>query len=213
MKLEVEIDENAKAEFGPCMQALTPKRRAFVLAYLSNGGEQRAAAKAAGYSNGTRDYGPERAANGLKPDYGVCDVVGSQLMRDEKVLSAIEECARLQFRGLIAPAIEAAKAMLRAKSHPKHADTVLSILSRLGYGERSEQAVAVTHTDRRGEVVIERIRELAAKHGLDADQLLGGGPVRQMIEAKAEIEGVVTHGDNMEVSVLRDDDIDAPGRG
>ena len=103
-------------------------------------------------------------------------MLASRLLQNNDVVSAIDEVGRLHFKGLIAPAMVRVRALLNAPDHPKHADTVLSILSRLGYGERNEATVEMKHThrDMRGDAVIERIRELAAKHGLDADALLAG---------------------------------------
>ena len=52
MRVSVEVPEvEGQADgYGPCMKALHPRWRAFVLNYLSNGGNGLAAAEAAGYS-------------------------------------------------------------------------------------------------------------------------------------------------------------------
>lgn len=131
----------ADIELGPKMQACSDRERRFVLFLLAqddlNASE---AARQAGYA----DPGPHSAAVRVK---------GHQLMHRDRVLEAIEEVGRKEFRSLLVNAILATKRLIANKDHPDHAKVVQSTLSRLGLGERSGVDVKVSgevqhnHTD------------------------------------------------------------------
>jgi len=124
-------------DLGPRMQVLDGREQKFVVEYLRNGGNGADAARLAGYSN---------ASDGAK-------VRAHALLSRVKILDALDEHGRKAFRGLLAPTLAAAKAILNNPSHPDHGKMVNSLLSRLGYGEKTAVDVHVTgeielnHTD------------------------------------------------------------------
>jgi hypothetical protein len=134
-------------EYGPKMLACSERERQFVINYLSNGGN---AAQAA------RDSGV--------PDKGgiYAKVEAFRIMHRERVLDALEEVGRKEFRGLLMPAIIAMRALLERPDHPDHARTAQTVLSRLGFAERTGVDVKVSgevqlnHTD----AAVEQLRIL-----------------------------------------------------
>lgn len=159
-------------ELGPKMMACSEREQAFVMAYLSNGGNGTEAARAAGYSDPAK--GDYKGSAGIR-------VRAYELLHREKVLAAIEEVGRKEFRGLLVPALTALKTLLEKPDHTDHAKVVQSVLSRLGFSEKAavEMNINHTHTDRTGAALMDRIKELAAKHGLDPEKLLGGNVPRE----------------------------------
>jgi hypothetical protein len=104
------------------------------------------------------------------------------------------EVGRLAFRAR-GPAI-AAEALLKIAQDPAHKDRArasIAILDRTGMGPLQNIHVEHHHTMNQGEL-IERIRELAHRNGLDAARLIGvnteamqGGDVSPPIEADYEV--------------------------
>jgi hypothetical protein len=99
---------------------------------------------------------------------------GNELVRRGRIIDALHECAgyRLKARALVAAAFlerligdEGAPLGLRLRAAE-------GLLNRVGLG--TLQKVEVTHVDRTGAELMERIRFLAAKHGLDVEKLLEG---------------------------------------
>ena len=127
----------ADIELGPKMQACSERERKFIWAYLQNGGNGAQAARDAGYSD---------AAEGAK-------VRAHAVLHRDRVLAAIEEVGRKAFRGLLIPAVLAAEKLIGKEDHADHAKMTLSVLSRLGFGERTGLDVSVSgevtlnHTD------------------------------------------------------------------
>jgi hypothetical protein len=64
--------------------------------------------------------------------------------------SAIEEVCRTEFRGLVPLTIAAAKRVLEDPQHDDHVKMIISLLSRLGYGEKASVDVNVT-----GEIAVD----------------------------------------------------------
>ena len=139
-------DAFAEAELGPKMRALNAGERKFVWHYLLNGGNAAQGARDAGYS----DKG------------GGAKVWGCRALQSDRILAAVDEVGRKQFRGLLVPALTAARVILEDRKHPDHAKVTLSVLSRLGLAERSGVDVNVTgevtlnHTD----AALEQLRAL-----------------------------------------------------
>jgi hypothetical protein len=159
---------------GPCMQRLTRKQRAFVLAHASDPhGSQAAWAATAGYSPG----------NGG----GNCGVIAVSLMRNPKVVDAMFEVARLAFRAK-GPAI-AADALLKISQTVGHKDQArasIAILDRCGMGPiQSINVEHLHHHDLSEGEMIERVKELAVRCGLDAQKLLGVN--NAIVEADYEV--------------------------
>jgi phage terminase small subunit len=131
---------------GPAMQALNEKQRVFAFAYAtgiaSSAGE---AARLAGYSD------PEFSKTGL-PSNSLNSQAHS-LLHKPRVVEAIEEVARAEFRNLIPLVLGAAKKILLNDEHRHHAQTVINLLGKLGYADKTQVdvnvAVQVDHTPRR----------------------------------------------------------------
>lgn len=132
-----DLTDFVQLELGPKMQACSQMERKFVWFYVTGTGNQREAALLAGYSD---------VGEGAK-------VRASELMHRERVLQAIDEVGRQAFRGLLIPTVLAAKRLILNEDHPDHAKAVSTMLSRLGFGERTGVDVKVSgevtlnHTD------------------------------------------------------------------
>jgi phage terminase small subunit len=131
----------AEIELGQKMAACSERERKFVWFYVTNNdGNATEAARLAGYT----DHGGDDCTIRVR---------AHALMHRDRVLSAIEEVGGKAFRGLLMPAIRAARAMIENPKSPDHAKTVLSTLSRLGKSERTGVDVNVSgevqynHTD------------------------------------------------------------------
>jgi phage terminase small subunit len=127
---------------GPKMQACNEQQRIFAFAYATGIAPTAAeAARLAGYSD------PERSKSGRQSNS--LRSRASQVLHNPKVMEAIEEVCRTEFRGLVPLTIGAAKRLLLNAEHSDHAKTVMGLLSRLGYGEKTSVDVQVS-----GEVVV-----------------------------------------------------------
>ena len=133
-------------EIGPKLSVCNERERAFVWHLLTDAdGNATQAAKSAGYQDGAnpRSRGSD----------GALRVQAHALMHRDRVLAAIEEVGRQQFRSLLVLTIMKTKALLSKPDHPDHPKMVQSMLSRLGFGERSGVdvnvggEVTVNHTD------------------------------------------------------------------
>lgn len=149
---ELADDVMRGVELGPAMQACSVRERRF--AYLLGTGICETAAdgaRKAGYA----DPGPHSGAAAVR---------GHHLLHRERVAKAIEEVARKEFRMLVLPAIAAMRRLVRNPDHPDHAKSVATVLSRLGFGEKTavdvnvSGDVTVNHTDS----AIEDLRRLKA---------------------------------------------------
>jgi hypothetical protein len=135
-------------DLGPKMLELNARERAFVCAYLANAGNAKQAAITAGYSD---------SGDGAK-------VTAHHLLHRPKILDALDEVGKKTFRGLLAPCLAAAQAILQRPDHPDHSKMVIAVLSRLGYHERSavdvniSGSVELNHTD----AALEDLRQMIA---------------------------------------------------
>lgn len=117
------------------MQACSEIERRFVWAYLLNGGEGAQSAREVGY-----------AENGAKQR-------AYEVLQRPRVREALKEVAKAEFDGLLLPAVLAVKNLIGKPDHPDHMKTALSVLSRLGLGERTaldvhhSGEVELNHTD------------------------------------------------------------------
>lgn len=114
-------------------------------------------------------------------------VMAHKLLHSEKVLAAIAEESdkRLRVGGLIG--LHGLIKMARDPKHPDHFKACQAMADRGGFHAKSEHNVNVVRTDRTGKAMMERIRALAAKHGLDPDKLLGVNAAEPLL-----IEGEVS---------------------
>lgn len=155
-------------EYGPAMAALGEKRRAFVLAMVENPGLSfAAAARAAGYAN---------AKGGAR-------VRGHHAAHHPGVQAAIREEAlkRLNSGALIAAGVVIEILQDKRSQRKDRLKAAAMLLDRTGFAAAQNINVHKTVTDHSGKALMERIRALALKHGLDAERLLAPAPV---IEAK-----------------------------
>jgi phage terminase small subunit len=175
-------------DLGPAMLALNERRRRFVLALVMQDiPNYTDAAEEAGFGG----RGKNRR-NVLKQ-------IGSRLVHEESVLEAIREVAGKHLRGSgLLMAAKSLERMVNDPKHKNHARAVEAMLDRTGLGVEQKISVDHTHTDLTGAAMIERIRELALKHGMDPAKLLGGNapvPQQKVIEGcLSEIDkGVLEH--------------------
>jgi hypothetical protein len=152
--------ELSDIELGPKMLACSEGERRFVIAYVfADDGNATEAARLAGY---------------VDNENGAIRRRGHLLSHRPRVREAIEEMARVKFRALLVPTINATAALIKNDKHPDHAGTVKSMLSRLGLAERTgvdvnlSGEVTVNHTDQ----AIDDLRKLKAL-GLPREKLLG----------------------------------------
>jgi phage terminase small subunit len=162
------------------MARLTDKQRLYVLSMAADPfGTPTGWARAAGYSDHM-----ERAK-----------VAGHTLSHDPKIEAAVQEYAKTAL-GTLGPMLASAGLLriARKKDHPHHFRALEAIANRVGLHETTEHHVKVQHTDRTGAAMIERIRALAAKHGMDPGALLGqnaaagGAPVAKELPAPIDAE-------------------------
>ena len=142
---------------GPAMSELAPKQRAFVRAmYERPLGSRTDWAKAAGYSD---------AAEGAK-------VRAHETYHNPKVQAAIVEYGKTLFgtEGVVL-AVNGLLALARQPNHPYHTKALELIANRTGFNEK--QQIEITHRDLTGDALMERVRLLAEKHGVDLGNALG----------------------------------------
>lgn len=158
-------------DYGPAMAALSERQRAFVLAMIEVPGcSHAAAARRAGYSD---------LSEGAK-------VRGHYLAHSPGVQAAIREEAakRLNAASLTAAGVLLA---LLTDDEVKPKDRITAagmLLDRSGFGAAQTINVNKTVTDRTGAAIMERIKSLAAKHGLDPMKLLTQEPRPSVVDAE-----------------------------
>lgn len=157
-------DDGDQGDYGPAMRGLNDFRRQFVWAMVMTPGiAPWKAAQRAGYSGDKRTM----------------QIRACELLHNDAVTAAIRELAG---KRLTAAALGAAEYLVSAWANPKmphflRMKAANSLLDRVGLGAEQNINVKHEHTDRTGAALMERIRELAKKHGMDPDKLLAGGSV------------------------------------
>jgi hypothetical protein len=151
---------------GPKMLACSESERVFVYAFATGIAATAAdAARLAGYSD------PQISKSG-KPSNSLRSKA-HQILHRQRVIEAVEEVCRTEFRALVPLVIGSAKRLLLNTEHPDHQKTVISLLSRLGYGEKASVdvnvsgEVVVNHTD----AALEDLRRLKSL-GVPREQLI-----------------------------------------
>jgi len=142
------------------MAQLTPQQRRYVLAMASDPfGNPTQWARLAGYSD------VKEAAK----------VRGHELSHNPEVEVAVKEFSKTAM-GTLGPMMATAGLLriARKKDHPDHLKALLAIANRSGLHETSEHKVSVQHTDLTGQALLERIRALGSKLGIDPAKLIGG---------------------------------------
>lgn len=163
-----------EGQLGPAMNALpTDRQRAFVIAALEFGDLNfTRAALAAGFKGS--DQAIRNAA--------------WRLSHDAAVQAAMDEEARRRLNSGKLMAV--ATLLTLAKSAAKDSDRLKAlemVLNRTGMPSQSEHKVVVQDISKTDEEMIARIEQLALKHGLDPQKLLGG-PVKDKAPEAIEVE-------------------------
>ena len=150
-------------DYGPMMQALTVRQRAFVLSYLNEPMKpSRHHLLRAGFSDG-------------------CGTAyASKMMHDDRVLAAIHEQSQRQLSAIQLTAVAAVAALALNPGHKDHLKACLAIMDRTGHHAKSEHAVTID--DRRPQTrqeLVQAVIQVAKEAGLDNDAIkkLTGGDV------------------------------------
>ncbi len=149
------------------LRGLTEKQQRFVWAMATKPGiSQQRAAEIAGYDGGPNTW----------------KVKACVMMQDERIVRAIRDVASKRLQG---SALGAAEFLTSLWSNPEVAMSLRvraaeSVLDRVGLGGEQNINVKHEHTDMTGAAMVERIRALAVKHGLDPQQFLGVAQKPQM---------------------------------
>lgn len=153
-------------DLSPCMSRLTEQQRRFVIALLMQ--------TVANPTQAARDAGYSDVAEGAK-------VRAHELMHNDKILAALkEEMGKRIALGAIV-GIYGLQAIAADPDHKDHLKACVALADRGGYSPIVQQEIKVEHTDRTGAALMDRIRELAKKHGMDAEALLAGQRPVQLI--------------------------------
>lgn len=151
------------------MRALTEKQRGFVMAIIENPGiTQGKAAELAGYQN---------SPGGMR-------VTGHLLAHDERVLAAIHEVAGQRMRSSSLMAADVLVQLLGSGDEKVQLKAAGMLLDRVGFGAQQNININQTVTDNSGKAIMDRIRALAQKHGLDENRLLGISGPKRTIDAE-----------------------------
>ncbi len=154
---------------GPAMRALTgPQRRFAVAAVMFPLAKDFQIARAAGYSAFS---------------HGSLRVAAHKNFHDERILAAIKELADKEIRGTALLGIAVMKKIARLDGHKDQLKAAEALVGLAGFTIEQNINVNQTVVDRTGAGIEKRIRELAAKHGLDPARLLGT-PAASVLEGE-----------------------------
>ena len=162
-----------EAQYGPFMAALDERRRAFVEHLL----DQR----------GSPNYAQAARSAGFSDAGEACKVRGFEMIRDGRVIAALHEESRRRFTILGWRGVLGVAAIADNPEHPDHFKACTQLADRFGYAAVTEHKVTVEKTDMTGRAMLDRIKALAAKHGMDPAKLLGGNTVADVSRGSPEI--------------------------
>lgn len=155
---------------GPAMRALNASQRRFAIAAAQYPlAKDWQIAKAAGYSD---------------KSHGALRVAAHRLFHDEKVLAAIKECADKDIRGTAIMGVAIAKKIARMDGHRDQLKAALALIGLAGFTVDQNININQNVTDNSGKALMERIRALAQKHGLDENRLLGVRAPDKVVDAE-----------------------------
>ncbi len=121
------------------------------------------------------------SANSLAQQVGYSprghEVKGSQLLHNERILAAIAEVTTKGFRSSAALGRKVVEQIALNDRHPKQLQAAVALLDRGGFQVENIQKITVEKHDLTGRALIERIKVLADKHGLDATKLIGSNVI------------------------------------
>ena len=150
-----ELTITQKINFGPAMSALSPIRRAFVVAFNNAGGKNATeAGRAAGYKN------TEHLRSTVH-----------DLLHDPNVQAAIIEDARARLAGDLHATLDIIDEIARNPQHKDRLAAAKVMLHHAGMVEVTKREVAVTHTITLDQK-IERYKALLAQTGAAPDPAL-----------------------------------------
>lgn len=156
-KYELKEDDG---QYGPAMEGLSPRQRAYVLEFLLAGGRDRTGcARRAGYG------GPETTKNAMY-------VASHRLANDEKIIAAITEETTRRMYGNVALALKNVEDVLKADdaSNKDKLAAAKMVFDRGGIHARTEHVVTVENVTT--EAQIKRVVALARAAGKDPQQVL-----------------------------------------
>jgi phage terminase small subunit len=184
-------------EYGPCMRALTARRRAFVEFLILEPptvGAQTRAARRAGYGTG-------------RTTPTIMAKISSRLVRDEKILAAINEEARKLLRSGGLEATKALIALLHNPEHKDHARGIAMVLARTDPEierhdfnvmhkilDPDEEALEELRALRQLGTAREKLLELFGGNGLLRLEALEAADVARKATAAKVVEGEVVDG-------------------
>jgi hypothetical protein len=167
------IPEGKALDFGPAMQVLQPKHRAFVEAYLVLDCDATKAARAVGYvDNGN----------------GSIHVTAHRILMRPDILAAIREKTLAQIASDV-PVYRKALDVIARTPHKDQVKAIGMLLNRGGLPEITEKHISVTVTLTRQEKEAE-IRMMAETLGLDPKTLLGTVLDAEFEEVPEGMEGI-----------------------
>jgi hypothetical protein len=136
-------------ELGPKMLLCTERERVFVYALATGlASNASSALRFAGFGG--------KSKKGLH-------VTASKMMHRERVVEALQEVCRSHFFGILPHAVSAARALVLDSKHRDHAKAVLSMLSRFGFGERTQVDMNVeVKVEDHTKAAVEDLRRLKA---------------------------------------------------
>jgi phage terminase small subunit len=151
--------EASEGEFGPAMQALNDRQRAFVIALLETPNiTHKAAAGLAGYSPGK---GNHQAIQGYK------------LFHDDRIQAALKEEAERRLHSVTALAVSVvADIALNSVDEKNRLKAAGMILNRTGFHETSEHKITTKNVSQTDEAMIERLKDLAKQLNIPEGALL-----------------------------------------
>lgn len=153
-------------ELGKAMAAILPQQRAFVVAYVNSAtGNASQAARAAGYGDTSETEEQRKTA---------AKVAGHRLIHDAKILAAVKELAQARIE---ANAFKAASVLVEIAEDPTHKDRLKAaemLMNRAGMLVVNESKVVHEHRVEARSTILEKIRTIAERNGLNADDLIAG---------------------------------------
>jgi len=163
------VSMNEEFEFGPKMRALTEKQRAFVMVLVEFPGMSGAeAARMAGYSDASE----------------AAKVTASRLRSDQRIIEAIQEQAGKKLWAISLKAAGRIEQLIDSEDDAVALKAAAAVLDRTGLAAQQNINIHQTVSDQSGKAIMERIRALAQKHGLDERKLLGRPAPAPVVEGE-----------------------------
>ena len=170
----------ADGAYGPAMAALDDRERAFVVEVIQQGKKRNLAqaARSAGYSHHP----------------GTSRLMGHDLLHRGPIIAALHEESRRRFTLAGWQGVLNLIKIAEDDTNRNYFKASKELADRFGYAAVTEHKVTVDHTDLTGQAILERIRALAAKHGLDQAKLIGGNvaDAQQSVSRETIVDVVAT---------------------